>query len=787
MPRSDSVTALRTQLLKNGYTPLPNLDKRCFLEGWAKVEVNEDELKKWARQRRYQATGVRLDNGLCMIDFDIDIDAELFGRFMAALGEEFPELRDMPWRCRSDGKTKLALFCRTTEPFNRLRTHMYVAPGNDEDEHDPAYIEIFGGATRRQAGAFGPHTVADNGEVKVTYEWIGDTSLATIPLRKLPAFDKAFFNELGRVAEEIMRELGFTQIMLSEAGEDVRDHVFDLTDDMKFDLNNGSAVSLDQLRELAGQPDLRCSASFLGVASNNRRRCLVGKDKKGRLTVWESASAITHLEASQKPRDALADLHLSPLGELQRRNGVAPERPADRATMQAKVRYLLESYAYCAGARLPVIPIYGVGQPMSMTNFRLLYNPWCEIDTGPRGGVNRINPVDMWTASTDRVAIGGIRMRPDMPGPLFTEAGQTWLNSYDPPVHDAAGGEIAPFLRFLGHLLPVDEERAWFLQWLAYKFQQPHIPGPAVLMVARQFGTGRGTLGEILGRLFGRRYVVSATFHDFIGSTYQSQYNDWSAETLITLVNESSDAGGTTKDYKRAIQVYEQIKEIVDPRPLVRYYKRKGEPNFSAVSSTSYLIATNHANALPIPENDRRIAVLTNGDPAPEAFWQGINDWMEQPQHIAALARYLAAHDTSSYKPFVPPPRFHGLKAMVESTKSDLDNLYEEALETMEGEVFAVIQLVNRMNELRLQGDYDLSNISWKNIVRNVLVPRDLHRVAPEGNSRTQIDGTQLRLYTTTPQNALRWNNIDRQKLVDEVAKSGPVKPVSLSSILRSK
>ena len=43
----NNVTALRKQLLKNGYVPLPNLDKRCMLKGWPTVHVDEAAIDMW--------------------------------------------------------------------------------------------------------------------------------------------------------------------------------------------------------------------------------------------------------------------------------------------------------------------------------------------------------------------------------------------------------------------------------------------------------------------------------------------------------------------------------------------------------------------------------------------------------------------------------------------------------------------------------------------------------------------------------------------------------------------
>ena len=61
-------TELRLKLLANGYVPLPNEGKPCYLKGWPRVTVTESLVLSWAR-RYSPTTGLRLDN---LVAFDLD-------------------------------------------------------------------------------------------------------------------------------------------------------------------------------------------------------------------------------------------------------------------------------------------------------------------------------------------------------------------------------------------------------------------------------------------------------------------------------------------------------------------------------------------------------------------------------------------------------------------------------------------------------------------------------------------------------------------------------------------
>ena len=171
------------------------------------------------------------------------------------------------------------------------------------------------------------------------------------------------------------------------------------------------------------------------------------------------------------------------------------------------VAHLLASTALVPSRNPNVIaPIdaRSVNDGMTLTNLRLAYRNNMQIIEGPRGGApKKVNPADLWLEHPTRVTVAGLRLRPDKPEGLYTEDGKQWLNVYHAPKHPEAGGEVDTAIEFFEQLLPDQRERHWFLQSLAFKFLNPGVPGPGVIMVAKEHGTGRGMLAEIIKRLFG--------------------------------------------------------------------------------------------------------------------------------------------------------------------------------------------------------------------------------------------------------------------------------------------
>jgi hypothetical protein len=179
---------------------------------------------------------------------------------------------------------KEAWFVRCDEPFGRIHTRRWLAPGADLDKDGTHVVEIFGGASPRQFGAFGAHTREPDGSVTIAYAWdaapqvvddvkpngdvhkkLIEKSPLTVPLAELPEISKKEVARAIDIIEEVAMRRGYTVVMKSTKGEnpDGHERVYDLTPAMRFECNDGVTRTLEQLQALAGETGLRCSASWL--------------------------------------------------------------------------------------------------------------------------------------------------------------------------------------------------------------------------------------------------------------------------------------------------------------------------------------------------------------------------------------------------------------------------------------------------------------------------------------------------------------------------------------------
>ena len=217
-----------------------------------------------------------------------------------------------------------------------------------------------------------------------------------------------------------------------------------------------------------------------------------------------------------------------------------------------------------------------------------------------------MNVVDYW-------AVNPLTMRVDGVGYEVTEARlledgeQQTLNNFTPPEWQDGPFDAEPvdkFLSFVAYLLPEKEEQEYFLDWLAAKAQDFRFRGNAILMVTDGTqGVGRTTLSKYVEDIFGAWNSASIQFDQMINDSF----NEW-VTSLLVVVNEVKDSG--SRDYRKM----EALKNYVDTSPMKVAVNVKNGFKGSAETCASFLMFSNHTDALRIAREDRRFTVLRNTD-----------------------------------------------------------------------------------------------------------------------------------------------------------------------------
>lgn len=710
-PRADR-TELRLKLLANGFEPLANKNKICLLPEWSTFTIDEARIQSWHRSRAFSDTGLRCGD-LIAVDLDID-DENLLNRFADILVSE--KIVGESLFVRIGRPPREMWLYRATDKIGKRTSGMFVPKGTDAVDPKPEHcqVEVLGRGC--QIGAFGQHS--DEFE----YTWPEQSPLDH-DLKALPPITLAQVERVIERAVAFFTAEGWEQRTRPGGTEEGFSRVYDLTPDMDFDVKDEGTFKLDELEALliaSPGTDFRVHVNALRPTSGSWAG--LASYVEGSVCINDFGEYKAHFPASLD-----FGARLTELGQLleQRRPKQATEKLQIAATtaeshpitptqdFETNLGNALKRFAYVqADSRVADLDR---NVTMPLQEFRDAYANIFKTEP-TKNGEKLIKLGDAWHMS-QRLHAHRAEMRPDQPQPMFTEAGDLVVNTYRTPAFPV-GGYARPGHEFMSYLLPLEDERRWVMQWLSFKLQHPAVRGPAVFMVAPgTYGTGRGTFFRLLTLMFGGpRWVRTISFATLTGRTYQSQYNDFMSDSLIITVNEAKEVDTGTSRWQQRANAYEHLKEMIDPGETTTQILRKGLGNTQGRVFASICVASNHTDALAIPLNDRRIAVVENGQNRPDTFWEQFNHWMADPANVGAFVNDMRDVDLTGYNPYAAPPVTGMKREMISNGESDFDRALHYVIATAPGALMvreqAMVRLVGWMNE----NSYDFPD-NWEKML----------------------------------------------------------------------
>jgi Family of unknown function (DUF5906) len=289
-----------------------------------------------------------------------------------------------------------------------------------------------------------------------------------------------------------------------------------------------------------------------------------------------------------------------------------------------------------------------------------------------------------------------------------------------------------------------------------------------VIMVAEKFGSGRGTLFDILELVFGEDYVVPCEFGELTGKSPTARFNDRLANALIATVNEADDEDGHQQARRRL--TYEALKNAIEPSPTARRrFEKKGHDAYAQRSARSTIIATQHRDVVKLPRDDRRICVITCGEEMTAAETTDIRAWMAIPENVGALHRALLetpAVPLDVFNPFGRPPLFAGRLEMIGMGETRLEDAYGAAVEALEG--FPLFTMTQAQRLIGYFGDYKTGE--WTNMARHV-VAKNAYRLRErsEPNNRIEYGSRREIIYARTKADQRSWHPADTKMIIKQL------------------
>jgi hypothetical protein len=762
-------TQLRLKLYDNGFSPLANKSKLCLIPGWSKIDVNPEVIQSelWAGHPRarvvnFPDTGIRCGDVIAL-DWDVD-DKALLNKLLDAVVEQ--GLVGESSFVRIGRPPRELWVYRTTDKIGKRTTGHFMPPDAAPD-HKGFAVEVLGRGC--QFAAYGQR------DESTTYSWPVEDMLDH-QYMGLPVITRAQAEAVVEFASRFFELNGLERKSRAGGTDEGYSRAYDLTPDMVFDVHDIGPMTLAEMADFfAINPEdvLRCkvdalrptSGSWAGMAS------LVN----GKVCISDHGTYTSHF-----PEDADDSKALEKLGALlAERFPQSPPHPSEVKIdttplnpydpMDVNLARALSRYALVQDD-MTVTDLTDLRLRWKTPQFRTAMETFYEEKHGPKGGQQISWLSDAWLRHPDRRQVRSITMRPDMPWPIYEENGVQHVNTYRPRVFPP-GGDAIVGLEFLEHLLPIPAERHYFMQWLSHKIQHPEVRGVGIIMVAHQtFGTGRGSLIQLLRLMFPDNTVRNIDFDMLSGRNYQSQYNDWRVDSLIVAVDEAQETTQNVSRWQTRNNAYERLKEVVDPSATDITVIRKGQANGPGKTYASVVVMTNHMDSVVLPVNDRRFAIFENGPGQPDSYWVQFHAWKNDPANVGAFVRELLKVDIVGFKPYAPPPMTAAKADMVDAGSSELDRLFAEAMRRYVNTVLVREQVVLAVEDLLSETSVEVPD-DWQKIVDRMFL-RATRKVTTI-NDRVKIEG-RVRTVRLIGRPAPEVVN-DHELLIETVLSNGPL------------
>lgn len=303
---------------------------------------------------------------------------------------------------------------------------------------------------------------------------------------------------------------------------------------------------------------------------------------------------------------------------------------------------------------------------------------------------------------------------------IFTLGGVSYVNRYRPDLRvkpatswTHVGRQLAAAIeRHMSLLTPNSRERQLLRSWLAHNYLHPGVKVRWAPLLKGCPGDGKSLFGELLELVLGVDNVKMMN-----ADTIQSSpFSGWVEGQCVTVFEEVKFHGHNRYD------VVNKLKPYIANNRVEKHSKGKDPSNILNV--TNYLMLTNHADAIPIEEGDRRYFVLFSPfrlldemDAALQAdYLMSVTEHFEEVfslvrENPEQLALWLAETEfPAEWDANMRAPMTEAKKTMAGASRSDAETVIDDILDDVcagqqvLGVSLNLFSAPHLRNELRIRG-----------------------------------------------------------------------------------
>ena len=629
-------------LISNGYhiVPIRRGGKAPNgIAGWTTIEADLNQLGQWI-SAGFEGVGVLTKNNPA-IDIDImdeDISREMVERVNGAYPGGLIRVGKYP-------KTLLAY--RTDAPFRKVRSNTY------EDQFgDQHAVEILGDGQQYVAYAEHPDTLRPytwHNEDNTASQGIFVVESASLPIIRLEdaRLVVSWFEE---IAQRKVLDGGWVKVRGGQGGgegdggdggDTTEEHEREAFSNLRPRLNLTEAEILRALSSInADDYD-----KWIRVGMAIWHEC--GGSEEG-FTYWHNWSIPSPRYTDER------SCRIRWRGFRTRRRG----RTITFATILHWAREVRmrenplgefkERYVYVAdGDNVHDLGGLGHDKPLQLKEFKNMTANIITTVTVPaptqanpeRTTQKRVPVHQLWLTDLDRKTARGFAYVPTYKPILIDAEKKEYINTFHTPkfvnpcktviengvekLDEACCNELlAIFFRHMEYILPIEVEREWFYSWMSFNIQKPGMRCKVTpLLIATDHGTGRGWIVELMTSLLGGWNCEKTKMSTLNGESGAGQFQDYMNNSLLCCIEE-------VKDGDKRYGVTDTIRDYLTENTLeinLKYGAKATKPIY-----TNFFWMSNHADAVVLTEEDRRINVFKTEDkPKGNDYYERLYQWLE--------------------------------------------------------------------------------------------------------------------------------------------------------------
>lgn len=343
-------------------------------------------------------------------------------------------------------------------------------------------------------------------------------------------------------------------------------------------------------------------------------------------------------------------------------------------------------------ARLLRNPVETLDETQPVTGFNDICRRWVWI-TGIERFVNRVDPTVQWKQSQfdseynrwlkegpsaskylfkeEQARIQRFRYLAFRPGSV--EFTNSEYNVWRPGPIQPAFGNTDLWNEHVNNLFQDENDRDAVLNWMAWIVQnQTKKPNHALLIVGRKTGTGKSFVARVMEQIVGERNTQRPK-----NSSMGGDFNSWIKDCRLCIIEE-------VMQVNRRENVNSLRDLITEPTVEVNI---KGIPAFKIPNYVCMMGVSNHPDALPLDENDRRwLVVETFAEPKNKAYYSRLFEALPgefgeppiNPDLVPAIYDELMNRDLKGYSGFDRPLETKAKTNMIEQSRTDAESWLHE-------------------------------------------------------------------------------------------------------------